>query len=103
GKHRGRDVDGYHPAHMRRGRQCERPGSRPEVDQGGRRADTVLPERGEVLRGVRVSLLAVESRDERRVEMLRPGMRNLVDHPGFAHVPILAPPAARSDAAAALS
>jgi hypothetical protein len=38
---------------------------------------------------VRITLLAVEPGDETGIEMLRPGVRHLVQHPRLAHVPIL--------------
>src|SRR5215472_15238270 len=90
GQHRGRDVDGYHPAHEWRGGQRKPPGPGAEVHHGGVRADTVLTKYGEILGRIGISLLAVEARDERRIEMLRARMRDLVEHPRPCHIPIVA-------------
>jgi len=81
GQHRGRDIDGHHAAHERRGGQREPPGPGAEVDHGGVRADAVRTQHGEILARIGISLLAVEARDERRVEMLRARMCHLVKHP----------------------
>jgi hypothetical protein len=62
-QHRGGDVDGHHAAHVRGGGTCQPPGARAEIHQRRGPADALLPQHREVLGGIWVALLAVESRD----------------------------------------
>ena len=91
GQHRGRDIDGHHAAHERRGGQSEPPGPGTEIDQGGGLANAVLSQHGEILGGIGISLLTVEARDERPIEMLRTGVRKLIKHPRPSHAGLRLP------------
>lgn len=52
----------------------------------------VLAEHSEILGWIRVSCLGSYPATKPGIEMLRTGVRELVEHPRFSHVPILAPP-----------
>ena len=79
--HRRRQVDRDHPAEPPRRRNRELPGPRAEIDHDRRAVEAVGRERGDVRAGIRVPLLAVEPGDERRVQVLGPGVRRLVKQP----------------------
>jgi hypothetical protein len=52
----------------------------------------MISEHDEVVGKIGTSLLAVEPGDEAWIEVFRPGVRQLVEHPRLDHAPILAPP-----------
>jgi hypothetical protein len=52
----------------------------------------MISEHGEVVGKIGISLLAVEPGDEAWIEVFRPGVRQLVEHPRLDHAPILALP-----------
>ena len=64
-----------------RGGHRELPGPRPEVRDPCVLAEAARCEGREVLRRIRIPLLPVVPRDEVLVEMLRPRVRHLVQHP----------------------
>ena len=87
--HRRRDVHRRHVPEPARGGERELPGPRSQIHQGGGSVQALRLEAGQILGRIRVTLLAVVTRDERGVEVLGSRVRQFVDHPGFSHRPIL--------------
>ena len=84
--HRGRHVDGDNPAAVRGGGHGEAAGARGQVDHGGPAGQHVVPAQDVQVRlDVGVALLAVVTRDEVLVQVLRAGMGEFVELPGVGH------------------
>ena len=84
-EHRGGHVDRDDAPERPRGIERELARARAEVDDGRVRAEAVRREHRDVLGRIRPPLLAVVAVRERRVEVLRPGVGELVDHPVGCH------------------
>jgi hypothetical protein len=81
GEHGRRYVHRRHVPEPARRRDRELPGARADVHHDGRGVQPVRLEGGQVRGRIGISLLAVVTRHERRVEVFRSRVRQFVDHP----------------------
>jgi hypothetical protein len=80
-QHRGGDLHGDDPPEAARGRHGELARARAEIDDGRVPGEAIGLQQREVLAGVGVPLLAVETRDEGGVEVFGAGVDEFVGHP----------------------